>query len=97
MAPAATNARLELPLVVSEAHIVYRLPIAAMVPIAVGVRTTRLGRASLVLEYAVRAAPKGSLYATGDTTIVCVDLATGRPRGLPPWTRDAVRRLDALS
>lgn len=95
VAPAATNARLELPLVVSEAHIAYRQPIAAMVPIAVGVRTARLGRASLVLEYAVRASPEGALYATGSTTIVCVDLATGRPRGLPDWTLAAVRRVEA--
>lgn len=95
VAPAATNGRLELPLVVSDAHIAYRQPIAAMVPIAVGVRTTRLGRASLVLEYAVRASREGTLYATGGTTIVCVDLATGRPRGLPPWTLDAVRRVEA--
>jgi acyl-CoA thioester hydrolase len=92
--PAATDEQLELPLVISEASCVYRRPIASLASIVVGARTTRLTRASLVIAYAVRAAPAGVLYATGSTTIVCVDPRTGRPQGLPPWAVAALRQLE---
>lgn len=96
VAPGATDDRLELPLVVSEAHCVYRRPIASLAPLAVGVRTAKMGHASLVIEYVVSASPEGVVYATGGTTLACVDMATGRPRGLPEWAATAVRRVEGL-
>jgi acyl-CoA thioester hydrolase len=95
VAPAATDDRLELPLVVSEAGCVYRRPIASLAPVCVGVRAARIGHASIILEYEIRAAPDGPLYATGSTTIVCVDPISGRPRGLPAWTVAALRQMEA--
>jgi acyl-CoA thioester hydrolase len=95
IAPGATDDRLELPLVVSEASCVYLRPIASLAPVSVGVRAARIGHASIDLEYAIRSAPDGPLYATGGTTIVCVDLVSGRPRGLPPWTVAALRQLES--
>lgn len=94
VAPGATDDRLELPLVVTEAHCVYRRPIVSLAPLVVGVRTARLGHASLGIEYAVSAAPDAAVYATGATTLACVDLATGRPRGLPAWAVAAVRHIE---
>jgi acyl-CoA thioester hydrolase len=94
VAPGATDDQLELPLVVSEAACAYRRPIASLAPLAVGVRAARVGHASLVLEYAACDEPGGVLYATGSTTIVCVDPVSGRPRGLPTWTLAALRRLE---
>lgn len=96
VAPGATDDRLELPLVVSEAHCVYRRPIASLAPLTVGVRTAKMGHASLAIEYAVSASPGGAVYATGGTTLACVDLATGRPRGLPEWAAAAVRRVEGI-
>jgi acyl-CoA thioesterase FadM len=81
VAPGATDDRLELPLVVSEASCAYRRPIASMAPVSVGVRAARIGHASIVLEYASGAAPDEPPYATGSTIIVCVD-----PRSVPPKT-----------
>jgi acyl-CoA thioester hydrolase len=95
VAPGATDDRLELPLVVSEASCAYQKPIASLAPVVVGVRAARIGHASIVLEYAIRAALDGPLHATGSTTIVCVDPVSGRPRGLPPWTVAALRQLES--
>jgi acyl-CoA thioester hydrolase len=94
VAPGTNDDRLDLPLVISEAACAYRRPITALVPLEVGVRAARAGRASLVLEYAICAARGEPPYATGSTTVVCVDLASGRPRGLPAWTLAALRRLE---
>ena len=99
VAPGATDDRLELPLVISEAQLVYHRPVASLAPLSVGVRTSRLGHASLVIDYAVCDAPHGLVYATGNTRVACVDLGSGRPRGLPRWTIEALRELegDALA
>ncbi|HEV2236989.1 MAG TPA: acyl-CoA thioesterase [Ktedonobacterales bacterium] len=94
VAPGPSDDRLELPLVISEAACAYRRPITSLAALAVGVRAARIGRASLVLEYAICAAAGEPPYATGSTTVVCVDLASGRPRGLPGWTLAALRRLE---
>ena len=94
VAPGATDDRLELPLVVTEAHCMYRRPIASLTPVVVGVRTARLGHASLNIAYVVSTAPNGVVYATGSTMLVCVDLATSRPRGLPEWAVAAVRQIE---
>ena len=94
VAPGATDDRLELPLVISEAQLVYHRPVASLAPVSVGVRTARLGHASLVIEYAVCDAPHGLVYATGSTKVACVDLTSGRPRGLPKWTIEALRELE---
>jgi acyl-CoA thioester hydrolase len=92
--PGAGDDRLELPLVVSEAACAYRRPITALAPLAVGVRCVRAGRASLALEYAICPGQGEPPYATGSTTIVCVDPGTGRPRGLPGWALAALRQLE---
>lgn len=92
--PGASDDRLELPLVIVEASCVYRRPIMSLAPISVGMRTTLLRRASLILEYAVCDAPHGLLYATGSTTVACIDPASGRPQGLPAWTVAALRELE---
>lgn len=94
VAPGVTDDRLDLPLVISEAACAYRRPITSLAPLEVGVRAARAGRASLVLEYAICAARGEPPYATGSTTVVCVDPASGRPRGLPAWTLAALRELE---
>ncbi len=92
--PGATDDRLDLPLVISEASCAYRRPITALAPLEVGVRAARAGRASLVVEYAICPARGEPAYATGSTTVVCVDPASGRPRGLPGWVLAALRQLE---
>ena len=96
VAPAADDSRLELPLVIADAHIVYRRPIASLAQVWVGAGTARLARASLEIVYGVCAEPRGMPYATGSTTVACVDLVSGRPRALPDWAVAAVRDLDGL-
>ena len=80
----------DLPFVIAAASCAYRRPISALVPVAVGIRCSRITHASIEMEYAVTDKPDGLLYATGSTLTVSVDLATGRPRALPAWTRLAL-------
>lgn len=81
---------LDIPFVIAQASCVYRHSIDAIAPIAVGVRYAAVGRASLDLHYVVCDAARHTVYATGTTVIVSVDLATARPRSLPHWARLAL-------
>jgi acyl-CoA thioester hydrolase len=84
---------IELPFVIASASCAYRWPIAALVPVMVGVRCSRIAHASIEMEYAISDKPGGLLYATGSTLTVSIDPATGRPRALPAWTRLAAQLL----
>ncbi len=79
----------DLPFVVATASCVYRRPITGLDPIVVGVRCAGASRASVDLEYALCDRPHGQLFATGATTLVSVDPASGRPRSLPRWASRA--------
>jgi acyl-CoA thioester hydrolase len=83
----------DLPFVIASASCTYLRPIAALVPVMVGVRCSRITHAAIEMEYAVSDRPGGLLYATGSTLTVSIDPVTGRPRGLPPWARAAALEL----
>jgi acyl-CoA thioester hydrolase len=83
----------DLPFVVASASCAYRRPIAGLAPVMVGVRCSRITHATIEMEYAVCATPGGLLYATGTTSTVSIDPATGRPRALPAWARLALERM----
>jgi acyl-CoA thioester hydrolase len=83
----------DLPFVIANASCTYRRPIAALVPVMVGVRCSRITHASIEMEYTVADRPGGLVYATGSTLTVSIDPTTGRPRALPAWTRPALELL----
>ena len=82
----------DLPFVIASASCAYKRPIAGLAPVYVGVRCAEVSRAAIEMHYALCDAPGGTVYATGATLTVSVDLATGRPRALPVWVTAALAR-----
>ena len=84
----------DMPFVLARAACVYRRPITGLAPVHVGVRCTVTGRATIEMEYAIcdRPGAGGTLYASGATTAVCVDMRTGKPHSLPEWARRTLER-----
>ncbi len=80
----------DLPFVIAAASCAYKRPIAGLAPVYVGVRCASVTHAAIEMHYAICAAPGETLYATGTTLTVSVDLATGRPRALPAWVASAL-------
>jgi acyl-CoA thioester hydrolase len=80
----------DLPFVIASASCAYKRPIAGLAPVYVGIYCAEVTRAAIEMRYAICAAPGEAPYATGATLTVSVDLATGRPRALPAWVRDAL-------
>jgi acyl-CoA thioester hydrolase len=88
----ANAATPDLPFVIASASCAYKRPIAGLAPVYVGVRCAEVSRAAITMHYAICDAPGGTVYATGATLTVSVDLATGRPRALPVWVTAALAR-----
>ena len=70
-------------------HLNYRIPIEWPEEVLVSMRTARVGNSSVTLSFRIvsRAHPD-RLYCDGDTVLVWVDRASGKPIALP----DKVRR-----
>lgn len=84
-----------VPFVVANASCAYRRPIMRVAPVAIGIHCDPPNRASFVMYYVICDRPGGTLYASGSAAIVSIDLATGRPRALPPEARAALAAMSA--
>ena len=80
----------DIPFVIASASCVYSKAIASLAPISIGVYCRELSRVSFELRYVVCDKVRRTVYATGTTLIVNVDVETGRPRMLPEWMRWAL-------
>ena len=85
----------DLPFVIASASCAYKRPIAGLAPVYVGVYCAEVSHAAITMHYAICDRPEGTVYATGSTLTVSVDLATGKPRALPPWVSGALARATA--
>jgi acyl-CoA thioester hydrolase len=74
----------------------FRRQIRYPATLEVGARTTRLGRTSFTMDYAVFEAGAEAPSAESRGVIVWVDYAANRPLPLPEALRDRVRALDRL-
>lgn len=68
----------------------YHVPIQFGSEIEVRMSLDRMGKASFSLSYDVADVHGDTIYASANTTMVCVDPATGRPTPVPQWFRDHV-------
>jgi acyl-CoA thioester hydrolase len=76
--------------VMRASHVVYEAPAAFDDLLEVFVRTKRIGRSSVVSEYAAYRVDDDTLMCTAEQILVLVDLAGRRPHPVPDDYRDAV-------
>ncbi len=72
----------------------YRKPLVFDQEVDVCVRAARIGRTSVTNLFEIHAADADDLLASGETVIVCADLATHRPVPVMPAFLDAMRRME---
>ncbi|GAB3585635.1 acyl-CoA thioesterase [Calidifontibacter terrae] len=80
------------PLMVARTEIDYLRQMPYRPTISVAMWVTRVAGASFDLGYEMRAADGSELYARSETTLVAVDLASGRPARLTPEMRNDLAR-----
>jgi acyl-CoA thioester hydrolase len=72
----------------------YRQPILFDQLVDVWVRLARVGRTSLTNLFEIHAADADDLLASGETVMVCADMATHRPVPVMPALLEAMRRIE---
>lgn len=79
-------------MILARTEIDYRSPVSYGERLEVGVRTARIGRSSIVFEYAVESLTEPRRCADARTTIVCFDYATQQKKPVPQTLRLALVR-----
>lgn len=82
----------DLTFVVGSAACVYRHSITAPEAVRVGLRCSRIGRASFDLAYVICDEEASQIFATGETTHVCISPITRKPQALPDWAKQRLSR-----
>jgi acyl-CoA thioester hydrolase len=72
----------------------YRQPLAFDKLFDVCVRAARIGRTSVTNLFEIHAADADDLLASGETVMVCADMATHRPVPVMPSFHEAMRRIE---
>ena len=72
----------------------YRRPLAFDQLFDVCVRAARIGRTSITNLFEIHAAATDDLLASGETVMVCADMATHRPVPVMPSFVEAMRRVE---
>jgi acyl-CoA thioester hydrolase len=75
----------------------YRRPLVFDQQVDICVRAARIGRTSVTNLFEIHAADADDLRATGETVMVCADLATHRPVPVMPSFLEAMRRIEGDS
>src|SRR5687767_13924642 len=75
----------------------YRQPLVFDQQVDVCVRAARAGRTSITNLFEIHPADTDDLLASGETVIVCADLATHRPVPVMPSFLEAMRRIEGDS
>lgn len=83
---------------IKENECVYNLPLIRSDKVEIGVRVTRVGRTSFVMEQQVSdCADHERIFAVGKTVMVWCNYHTGRPTPVPPMLRAAFERMEGRS
>lgn len=82
-------------MLVKEITCTYEIPMVRGDNVEVGVRVTRIGRTSYVMEHLIRDRVEHErVFATGRSVMVWCDYHTGRPYPLPPSLRFAIEQME---
>ena len=74
----------------------YRAPIHYGLPVRVGVRVSRLGNKSMLMEYRLENAQDGSLFATATSVQVAYDYRENKSIPVPEKWRKEISRFENI-
>ena len=85
---------MEIGFIVADIHITYHAPVHWGDPIKVGVRTSKIGNKSMVMEQAIVNSETGEVYSSGTVTAVTYDYAEKKTMSVPQDWREKVTKFE---
>jgi acyl-CoA thioester hydrolase len=87
---------MEIGFIVADIHITYHAPVHWGDPIKVGVRTSKIGNKSMVMEQAIVNSETGEVYSSGTVIAVTYDYAAKQTMSVPQDWRERVNQFESL-
>lgn len=85
---------MEIGFIVADIHITYHTPVHWGDPIKVGVRTSRIGNKSMVMEQAIVNSETGEVYSSGTVIAVTYDYAAKQTMSVPQEWREKITNFE---
>jgi acyl-CoA thioester hydrolase len=85
---------MEIGFIVADIHITYHAPVHWGDPIKVGVRTSKIGNKSMVMEQAIVNSETGEVYSSGTVIAVTYDYAAKQTMSVPQEWREKVAKFE---
>ncbi len=87
---------MEIGFIVADIHITYHAPVHWGDPIKVGVRTSKIGNKSMVMEQAIVNSETGEVYSSGAVIAVTFDYAGKKTMSVPQEWRERIMKFEGL-
>jgi acyl-CoA thioester hydrolase len=87
---------MEIGIILADVHIVFHAPVHWGDPLKVGVRTTKIGNKSMVMEQVLLNSQTGELLCSGTVITVAYDYAEQKTRPVPAAWREKINTYEGL-
>jgi acyl-CoA thioester hydrolase len=87
---------MEIGVIVADIHITYHKPIHWMEPVQTGVKVTKIGNKSMLIDQAVVNTETGEVLSSGTVVLVAYDYSTLTTRPVPEAWREAIHKFEGL-
>jgi acyl-CoA thioester hydrolase len=84
----------KLGLIVADVHVSYKAPVTLLQQVQIGVRVSRIGTKSLVMEYALEDVGTKQELANGETIMVAFDYPTNQSIPVPDDWREKIHQFE---
>ena len=88
---------MDVGMIVADIHITFQTPACYADPIKIGVRTSKIGNKSMVLERCVMNADTGEMFAEGTVILVTFDYREHKTISVPDEWREKITSFEGLN
>ena len=87
---------MDIGVIMAEASVTFHAPVHYGMPVKVGVRTSKIGNKSMVVDQNIIHAESGEVLATGKVILVAFDYHTNKTLPVPDVMREKISKFEGL-
>jgi len=87
---------MDIGVIMAEARVIFHAPVEYGTPVKVGVRTSKLGGKSMIVDQNIVHAETGAVLASGQVILVAFDYHTNKSMPIPDVMREKIAAFEGL-
>ena len=87
---------MDIGVIMAEARVIFHAPVEYGTPVKVGVRTSKLGGKSMIVDQNIVHAETGAVLASGQVVLVAFDYHTNKSTPIPDVMREKIAAFEGL-